>query len=74
MSDTIKIEVSKQDLINMICGSSPDFSEFEKLENYGKYIDNRGFDWYSYKLDKLSEEELLKLYREFKKLWILKDQ
>lgn len=68
MSNTIKIEVNKQDLINMICGSSPDFSEFTKLESYGKFIDNRGFDWYSYKLNKLSETELWSLYASFKKL------
>ena len=66
----MKVELDKKDLINLVNGVSPGYDLFENptVKRCGRYSGSYGtWDWISYELDKLSEEELLNLYKLCKK-------
>lgn len=58
------IEVTQTDLVRLIRGYQPDYSQMESLKRYGQYYDQRcTWDWNTFVLSKLSEEELYSLYQ-----------
>ena len=59
------IELSKKDIINLVCGCSPNYSVFdnELVKEYGEYNGSYGtWSWKKYRLEELSENELFELY------------
>ena len=59
----MNVDLNKTDLINLVMGFSPDYSQMD--ERYGQY--HGGFNdywkWDSHKLSQLSEDDLWSLYQ-----------
>lgn len=61
----MKIELSKEDLINMVNGVSPSYDLFEdkRVKGYGDYNGSYGtWSWRNHELRKLSLTQLFHLY------------
>ena len=68
------VELEKSDIINMICGVNPDYSQIKKLEEmgFGEYTGGFANDWrWQWKEAKCwkehTEEQLYNLYKELTK-------
>jgi hypothetical protein len=66
----MKVELDKEDLVNLVSGISPSYiqiikPEFKKLGEYNGSYDR--WSWYDYALQELSEKELYSLYTRCKK-------
>lgn len=61
----MKVDLSKDDLVHLVCGIEPNFNVFLIAEKYGTYVDAYSrWTWNRAELSKLSEEELYKFYIE----------
>lgn len=62
------IDLTKEELIDMLKSSSPDYSLFEdqQIRSLGRYFDSTGWQWNS-KINNLSEQEIYSLYKKCKK-------
>lgn len=63
----VVLYLEKQDLIHMVKGTNPSYSEMENplVKRCGSYCGgfNDEWTWDKYKLEKLSEEQLIEVYR-----------
>lgn len=69
----MNVDLDKEDLTNLVLGTSPNYKlmmtpEIAKLGRYSGSYDK--WSWDGHALNKLSEGDLLKLYRKCKKSWI----
>ncbi len=67
----MNIDLDKNDLINLVRGQPPYYPIFDNvlIKSSGYYNDNKGWVWYKYELDKLTEQELFDLYQLCKDSW-----
>jgi len=64
----MKVKLDRQDLINLVNGTSPNQSVNGSylMDRYGKFCDNRGWTWNEYEL---KDNELYEIYIFCKKSW-----
>ena len=65
----MNVELSKFDLIHLVKGTEPDYSLFDYCDKLGYYKDSTGWKWYDSKLNELTEEQLLDLYKKCQQSW-----
>jgi hypothetical protein len=69
----MNIDLSKQDLLNLVLGTSPHYDVFEnhRIKSAGKYIGGfkEEWQWDRSKLELLPEQELYQLYRICQNSW-----
>jgi hypothetical protein len=69
----IQVNLDKEDLVNLVMGTSPYYNEFEnpQIKQCGSYTGGmtERWDWKTTELEKLSEEKLYELYLICKNSW-----
>lgn len=56
------VDLSHDDLICLVAGTSPDITKINEYIDYGAYYDAWGWTWRKGSLNQLSDEQLLSMY------------
>ncbi|MEK4030821.1 hypothetical protein MKZ02_20085 [Pseudobacillus sp. FSL P4-0506] len=68
----LRLELEKEDLVSLVKGSEPNYGVMDHplIDKCGEYSGSYGrWDWNQYRLEKLTEKELMEIYRICKRSW-----
>ncbi len=66
---SMMVVLEHEDLVNLVCGTHPNYDLFSELNMYGDYSETRGWVWKKYSLKSVSDDELWEMYYKIKKSW-----